>query len=313
MKEILVSGSTAIDTILHFDGRFKDQIDGWLNMSVLSESCDKNNGGTGANITYNLALLGENPVLLSSIGSDFSYDEHISKAQLWYIHREQWIHTASSVIISDSDDNRMTFFHPWAMKYASGSKVSYVSEDIGIAIISANHIPTMLEHARELKAEWVPICLDPSQQISAMSSGELQELLSYGNYLIVNHKEFQELQKISSKTESELIEQMEKIIVTYGAQGSHLYSDGEMYNFPAINVEDFDDTTGAWDAYRAWVLKALIDGHGWKLWCQLGTLLASYCILAPWSQHHHFSLGTVMEDMKHHFDVEVDLYNRRKY
>jgi len=272
MKQILVSGSTAYDTLLHFDGSFVEQTDAWLNMSVMSSSYDKNAWGTGANIVYNLSLLWENPILLSSVWYDHEFEDVISsKANLKYLHKDRITHTANSVIVSDNLDNRMTFFHPWAMIKGGESKVSYVEEEIAIAIVSANDVGAMLEHARELKKQNIEIFIDP------------------------------------------IIESLDKVIVTYGAEWSHLFTDGEMYNFPAIAVEDFDDTTWAWDAYRAGLLKALIDWHGWKIWCQLGTILASYCILAPWSQHHHFSLWNVMEDLKSHYWVEIDLYERRKY
>jgi len=314
MKQILISWSTAIDTLLHFDWNFSDQTDWGLNMSVVSSSYDKNAWGTGANIAYNLSLLWESPILLSSVGYDFEFDEVIaSKVNLKYIHKERELHTANSVIVSDNTDNRMTFFHPWAMIQASESKISYVEEEIGLAIVSANNIPTMLEHARELKEKNIKIFIDPAQQISAMSAGELQELLDLWDYLIVNHKEFTELQQRASKTERDIINSVEKVVVTYGSEWSHLFTDGEMYNIPAICVDDFDDTTWAWDAYRAWLLKALIDWYDWKLWCQLGTILASYSILAPGSQHHHFSLGSVMEDLKSHYDIDIDLYKKRKY
>lgn len=314
MKQILVSGSTAYDTILHFDWHFSEQTDNGLNMSIVSENCDKNIWGTWANITYNLSLLWESPILLSSVWWDFDYWDVInSKANLKYIHKDRDYHTANSLIVSDNSDNRMTFFHPWAMVKASESKISYVEEDIWIAIVSANNISTMLTHARELKAMNVKIFIDPSQQISAMTSDELWELIELWDYLIVNHREFHDLQRISWKTEWDIINSLEKVVVTYWPEWSHLFTDGEMYNFPALKIEDFDDTTGAWDAYRAGLLKALIDWHWWKAWCQLWTILASYCILCSGSQHHHFSLWNVMEDLKSHYNLDIDLYDRRKY
>jgi hypothetical protein len=62
MKQILVSGSSAYDNLMHFDGDFKSQfshenLQNAINMSVLSSSFEKNHGGTGANIAYNLSLL----------------------------------------------------------------------------------------------------------------------------------------------------------------------------------------------------------------------------------------------------------------
>jgi adenosine kinase len=82
-------------------------------MSLSSNTFEKNHGGTGANIAYNLALLGENPILLSSVGHDYSFDGIMEdKVNLNYIHRDKMEHSANSIIVSDRDDNRMTFFHP---------------------------------------------------------------------------------------------------------------------------------------------------------------------------------------------------------
>jgi hypothetical protein len=58
MKQILVSGSSAYDNLLHYEGVFSEmEKEDLLNMSVVSSSFEKNHGGTGANIAYNLALL----------------------------------------------------------------------------------------------------------------------------------------------------------------------------------------------------------------------------------------------------------------
>lgn len=319
MKQILVSWSTAYDNILHFDGDFQQKFMNWklentLNMSVLSESFEKNHGWTGANIAYNLALLWESPVLLSSIWDDYEFSDVIrEKVTLSYIHKEQFCHSSNSIIISDNSDNRMTVFHPGAMRHASRSKISYVEEQIWVAIVSANNISTMLEHARDLKEKGVKFFVDPAQQISQMNSQELRELIDLWNYLIVNHYEYAELQAKSAMGEDDLQWEFEVIIVTYGKQWSHLFSSGSMVNIPAVEISDIDDTTGAGDAYRAGVLYSIIEWKDIKIWCQLWTILASYCIIAPGSQQHHFSLGWVMEDMKTHFWVDIDLFQKRKY
>lgn len=319
MKQILVSWSAAYDNLLHFDGNFKEQFASWslentINMSVLCDSFEKNHWGTGANIAYNLALLWECPILLSSIWDDYIFSDVIrEKVNLNYIHKEQFEHSSSSMILSDNQDNRITVFHPWAMKHAARSKISYVEEKIWIAIVSANDISTMLEHARDLKQKSVKIFIDPAQQISQMSWDQLRELVDLWDYLIVNHYEFADLQSRWSMSEEDLQNQLEIIIVTYGEQGSHIFSWGEMINIPAISVSEIDDTTWAGDAYRAGVLFSMIEGRDIKTACQLWTVLASYSVIAPGSQQHHFSLWGVMEDMKHHFSVEIDLYQKRKY
>jgi adenosine kinase len=146
-----------------------------------------------------------------------------------------------------------------------------------------------------------------------MSKEQLRECIHLGDILIVNHHEYAQLQSWSGLSEEDLKQAFETVIVTYGAQGSQVFSGEEMIHVPAIEVDEIDDTTGAWDAYRAGLLYGLTEWLELKTSCQLGTVLASYCVIAPGSQQHHFSLWGVMEDMKSYFGVDIDLYEKRKY
>ena len=285
-----------------------------LNMSVISSQFEKNKGWTGANIAYNLALLWEESILLSSIGDDFEYDAIISsKVNLKYIHKQDMCHSASSIIISDNADNKMTVFHPGAMSHASSSKLEYVQESCSVWIVSANHIPTMLEHAKGMQEKKIPLFLDPAQQISQMTQEQLLELLLVWNYLIANNHEFTQILKKLGKSQLEIIEMFEIVVVSNGSNWLDLYQNWMKSEIPAIQTDDFDDTTWAWDALRAGILFWMVEGMDITTSCQIGTILASYSILASGSQHHHFSLWGVMEDMKNHYGVEIDLFNKRKY
>ena len=60
---------------MSFPGRFRehflpDQLDN-LSLSFLVDSMKKQRGGCAANIAYNLALLGERPLLMATAGQDF--------------------------------------------------------------------------------------------------------------------------------------------------------------------------------------------------------------------------------------------------
>jgi len=58
------------------------------------------------------------------MGRDYDFPEVIKKyANLQYIHKDSHLLTAYSTIVSDSDDNRLTFFYPGAMIQANESKV----------------------------------------------------------------------------------------------------------------------------------------------------------------------------------------------
>ena len=75
MNKILVSGSLAYDRIMDFPGRFEDHILPEklhiLNVCFTVNGLIEKFGGTAGNIAYNLALLGENPLILSAVGKDF--------------------------------------------------------------------------------------------------------------------------------------------------------------------------------------------------------------------------------------------------
>lgn len=319
MKRIFISGSTAYDTRMLVEKTFSDYIwetswDASFNASMTSNIYEKNHGGAGANIAYNLALLNESPVLLTAVWQDYSFDGIMqSKVHLDYIHRDTKLHSANSVIVSDTYDNRFTFFHPGAMAHASESRVEYIREDIGIAIISPNHIPTMLEHAKDVQFKSAKIIADPSQQISQMTKQELLELFSYCKYFIANQYEYNEVLEKLAESHEDFVSRFESVIITYNEKGTKVYTGSDVEHVYAIDVEDIVDTTGAGDALRAGVLFALIEWHSLVNGVQLWTLMASYCIVAPGSQYHHFTLDGLMEDMKLWYGVEIDLYKRRDY
>src|ERR1043165_8569494 len=72
---IVVTGSLAFDYLMNFPGHFKEHIlpekVHMLTVSFLVDSMKRLRGGTAGNIAYNLALLGEKPLLVSAAGADF--------------------------------------------------------------------------------------------------------------------------------------------------------------------------------------------------------------------------------------------------
>ncbi len=74
--QIFVSGSLAYDRIMDFPGRFADHIlpekIHILNVCFMVNGLRERFGGTAGNIAYNLALLGEKPVILATVGKDFA-------------------------------------------------------------------------------------------------------------------------------------------------------------------------------------------------------------------------------------------------
>ena len=72
---ILLTGSIAYDYLMSFPGYFKDHIlPGQLesiSLSFLVDSMVRRRGGVAPNIAYTLALLGEKPKIMATVGEDF--------------------------------------------------------------------------------------------------------------------------------------------------------------------------------------------------------------------------------------------------
>ena len=128
---IFVTGSIAFDYIMVFPGRFRDHIlpDKMhvLSVSFLVDSLTRLRGGTGANISFNLGLLGEQPVLVGTVGEDFTeyrawLEGHGVDCRTVKVITGD--HTASCFINTDLQDNQITAFYPGAMAHAASISIT---------------------------------------------------------------------------------------------------------------------------------------------------------------------------------------------
>ncbi|MDP3260541.1 MAG: PfkB family carbohydrate kinase, partial [Thermodesulfovibrionales bacterium] len=116
---IYVSGSMAYDRIMDFPGRFSDHIlpdkIHILNVCFTVNGMTEKFGGTAGNVAYSLSLLNEKPVILATIGKDYSnYFDWLKKNKISLegikIIDEEF--TAGAYITTDKADNQITGFNP---------------------------------------------------------------------------------------------------------------------------------------------------------------------------------------------------------
>ena len=73
--DILLTGSVAYDYLMTFPGLFKDQFLPErlekISLSFLVDSMSRQRGGVAPNIAYTMALLGEHPHVMATVGEDF--------------------------------------------------------------------------------------------------------------------------------------------------------------------------------------------------------------------------------------------------
>src|ERR1700733_3421727 len=121
----LICGSMAYDTVMMFEGRFRDHIlpDKLhvLNVAFLTPAMRRNFGGCAGNIAYNLKLLGGEPLIMATVGADAApYDQRLTRLGISRecIREVPDTLTAQAFITTDLDDNQITAFHPGAMTHS---------------------------------------------------------------------------------------------------------------------------------------------------------------------------------------------------
>jgi adenosine kinase len=306
--QIFVSGSLAYDRIMDFPGRFVDHIlpekIHILNVCFMVNGLTERFGGTAGNIAYNLALLGEKPVILATAGKDFGpYREWLISLGLPLegIKEIAEEFTAGAYITTDLADNQITGFNPGAMKHCSAYQFDGVDPAAALAIVAPGSLEDMLAYSRAYKARGVPYIFDPGQSIPAWGGDELKEMATGARALIVNDYELEMFRQKTGLPEEDLLNLTPAVITTRGEAGSYLRTAAGIEDFPAIRVQQVQDPTGAGDAYRAGLIKGLALGLSWPEAVRMGAVLASFCVELQGTQEHRVEVRQFWERYRHNF------------
>ena len=289
---ILVSGSVALDHIMVFPDRFKEHIlpDKLhiLNVSFNIESLKTHFGGVAGNIAYHLRLLGEDPLILATAGSDFGpYAEWLDRNGIRRsaIRVLDDLRTAQGFVTTDLDDNQIWAFYEGAMARAHESSVDDVDEPLDLAIVSSDGKQAMIDHARSLKRRGVPTFIDPSHGLPMLERDELVEMIEGAAGYVVNDYEWSLTLERTGLGEAELAARCEAVIITRGEQGSTIREGGREIEIPPVQASQIVDPTACGDAYRAGLLFGRAGGHGYDVAGRMGSLLGSLQVEIPGAQH----------------------------
>jgi adenosine kinase len=295
---IFVSGSIAFDYIMVFPGRFRDHIlpDKMhvLSVSFLVDSLKRRRGGTAANIAYNLALLGERPVVVGTVGEDFAEYRHWLESQGVDTSAIKVIdgdHTASCFINTDLQDNQITAFYPGAM--AQASSVSLHDSGAGrddMVIIAPNDPKAIRRYVAECTEARIPYLYDPSMQLPRMDRSELEEGCKGARVLAGNDYEFGLMAEKLGLAEPELRRRVPITVMTRGEAGALITVESQEYEIPAAHPRAVVDPTGAGDAFRAGFVMGMSRGFPWPVVGRLAALTAVHAIEQPGTQEHNYSI-----------------------
>jgi adenosine kinase len=307
--DIMLSGSVAYDYLMTFPGHFHEQILPErlknISLSFLVDEMSRQRGGTAPNIAYTLALLGEKPRLMATVGEDFGdYRTWLEKQGV----DTEWAKviegkfTASFFATTDKVNAQIASFYPGAMAHAAEISLRDVEKRPDLVVISPDDPTAMKNRAAECRELGIPYLYDPSQQILRLEGEEIARDMEGAHFLFVNDYEYGLVAKKTGLSLDEMLKHVDIIVVTKGAEGAVIYADGKEIVVPVTPEERIIDPTGVGDAFRGGFLAAYSRGWDWQLCGQVGSLAAVYVLEQNGTQNHHYTREQFVKRFREHYD-----------
>jgi adenosine kinase len=307
---IICTGSIAYDYLMSFPGYFKDHIipdklDS-ISLSFLVDHMVRQRGGTAPNISYNLALLGEKPKLMGTVGEDFEeYRAWLEKngVDTSLVERIDGVYTASFFANTDLSNNQIASFYTGAMAFSKELSIKDLNtSEVDLVIISPNDPTAMCKFSQECTEIGIPYVFDPGQQVVRNDPEEIREGIQNAQSLFINEYEFELIQKHTGLTEKEIQEAVDYMVITCGSCGSDIWVKDEHLKIPAVLPDKVADPTGVGDAFRGGFLRGKRLEFDWETCGRMGALAATFCLEQPGTQNHTYSREEFVQRYRSNFD-----------
>lgn len=312
--QIIVSGSIAIDRIMTFKGHYRDLIEPAklhvLSVSVLVESAETAEGGIGANITHNLAGLGEKPILLGSVGEDardYIKDLESRGIDTSHVHFSN-LGTASFNVLNDFEGNQVGGFYPGAMSDAESLVFAPWADQDALFWVAAHDPSAMRRQTDECLSGKLRLGYDPGQQVSNVSGDDLKAGIEAAEIVIINEYELEVVLSKTGYTVEDLKRKVPLFITTKGEKGSEIAGTRvkESVSIDSVKPTKLVDPGGAGDAYRGGFLYGYLRQWDIEQCGQLGSVLASF-VIEQMGPQIKISPTAIMERYKSKFNEEISL------
>jgi adenosine kinase len=307
--DILLTGSVAYDYLMTFPGQFKEQILperlASISLSFLVDSMSKQRGGIAPNIAYTMALLGERPRVMATVGEDFGdyrmwLDSKGVDTSLMQV--VPGVFTASFFATTDQASAQIASFYPGAMGYASTQSLKDLTDKPDLVIVSPNAPDAMMKFPAECRELGVKYLYDPSQQVLRLEGSELARDMEGAHFLFCNDYEFGLISKKTGWSLDQMLDHVKVLVITRGKNGADLYENGEAVHIPTVPEDMIIDPTGVGDAFRGGFLTGYSRGFDWKLCGEIGSLSAVYCLEQRGPQSHNYTCSEFVDRFRRHFD-----------
>lgn len=294
---VAVTGSIATDHLMHFPGRFGDQLLAdqlhKVSLSFLVDDLVVRRGGVAANIAFGMAQLGLRPVLVGAVGVDFDdYRSWLERhgVDCDSVHVSEVAHTARFVCTTDEEMCQIASFYAGAMSEARNIELAPVAgrfDGLDLVIISANDPDAMLRHSAECRTRGFAFAADPSQQLARMDGSDVRALIEGADYLLGNDYEKSLLESKAGLTDAEVLDLVKIRVTTLGKEGVEITGRGlDRIHVPVAKEVRAYDPTGVGDGFRAGFFAALSWGLGLERAAQVGSLLATHVLETVGTQEY---------------------------
>jgi adenosine kinase len=284
--KIAVTGSIATDHLMHFPGKFADQLIAdqlhKVSLSFLVDDLAVRRGGVAPNIAYGMGLLGLSPILVGAVGADFAdYRSWLERhgVDCGSVHVSEVAHTARFVCTTDDDLNQIASFYAGAMSEARNIELGPIAERAGgldLVLISANDPAAMIRHSQECRERGFSFVADPSQQLARMDGSTVLTLISGADYLMTNDYERSLLETKAGLTADQVLEHVKIRVTTLGKDGVEITGRGiDRIHVPVCRDVVAEDPTGVGDGFRSGFFTAISWGLGLERAAQVGSLVAA--------------------------------------
>lgn len=312
--DILLTGSVAYDYLMTFPGHFKEQILperlGSISLSFLVDSMSKQRGGVSPNIAYTMALLGEKPRVMATVGEDFEeYRQWLESkgVDTALMKVVPGLFTASFFATTDNASAQIASFYPGAMGVASSQSLNDLPSKPDLIVVSPNAPDAMTKFCAEARGLGLKYLYDPGQQVLRLEGAELINDMEGAHFLFCNDYEFGLISKKTGWSLDQMLDHVKVLVITRGKDGADLYMGGESVHIPTVPEKEIVDPTGVGDAFRGGFLAGYSRGFDWKLCGEIGSLAAVYCLEQKGPQSHSYSRKDFVERFRKHFEDEGKL------
>ena len=281
---IAVTGSIATDHLMTFAGKFTDTLIAEkldkISVSFLVGDLQIRRGGVAGNIAFGLGCLGQNPLLVGSVGADFAeyrqwLDEH--GVDTSGVRTSATQHTARFTATNDTEGNQIASFYPGAMSEDGEIDIVALAQThgVGLVLIGAGDPAAMQRYTAECRKAGIAFAADFSQQVAFLDGDAMRTLIEGAAYLFSNEYEEAVIESKTGWSSADVLERVGARVVTLGSDGAKVEWKGEEPVIVGpVQGAKLVEPTGAGDAFRAGFIAATAWGLPVERAIQLGNLMA---------------------------------------